>query len=160
MNRTPLTDWYWQDFTRRTGHCGSDYVPIKFGDSKEMANALLELVLIGQKRATASLLCEYPPGGDALPRGGDHVVACDGDGAPRAIWRTTDVSVKRLDQADAGFAWDEGEGDRTLADWLDGHARYFRRQARREGFRFDPSIPTVFERFTLIWPPEHADRAR
>ena len=157
MNRTPLTDWYWQDFTRRSGVCGCDYVPIRFGNSKKMADELLALVLIGQKRATASLLRDYPPGGDLLPREGDHVVICDGDDVPRAIYRSTDISVKRLDQIDAGFAWDEGEGDRTLPDWYDGHARYFRRQAAEEGFAFDPSIPTVFERFILIWPPEHAD---
>lgn len=157
MNRTPLTDWYWQDFTRRSGVCGRDYVPIRFGNSKRMADELLVLVLIGQKRATASLLREYPPGGDLLPREGDHVVICDGDDVPRAIYRSTEISIKRLDQADAGFAWDEGEGDRTLPDWYDGHVRYFRRQAAEEGFAFDPTILTVFERFTLVWPPEHAD---
>jgi uncharacterized protein YhfF len=157
MSRTPDTDWYWQDFTRRSGVCGCDYVAIRFGAGKEMADALLDLVLIGQKRATASLLRDYPPGGDLLPREGDHVVVCDGDDVPRAIYRSTEISIKRLDQADAGFAWDEGEGDRTLPDWLDGHTRYFRRQAAQEGFEFDPSIETVFERFTVIWPPESAD---
>jgi hypothetical protein len=39
------------------------------------------------------------------------------------------------------FAWDEGEGDRTRADWL----------------TFDTSRPAVFERFTLVWPAEYAD---
>ena len=132
-------------------------MPIRFGNGAEMADELLALVLIGQKRATASLLREYPPGGDLLPREGDHVVICDGTDRPRAIYRSTEISIKRLDQIDAGFAWDEGEGDRTLPDWLDGHARYFTRMAVREELTFDPGIMTVFERFTLIWPPDRAD---
>jgi hypothetical protein len=50
------------------------------------------------------------------------------------------------------FAWDEGEGDRTRAWWLDAHRGYFARQATREGFELDGDILTVFERFEVVWP--------
>jgi uncharacterized protein YhfF len=59
---------------------------------------------------------------------------------------------------DGAFAWDEGEGDRTRASWLDNHRRYFSRQAAREGFVMHDGIATVFERFEVVWPPEIADR--
>jgi uncharacterized protein YhfF len=65
--------------------------------------------------------------------------------------------VKPLDQVDEAFGWDEGEGERTRADWLAQHTLYFERRARAEGFPFDPSMPAVFERFTLVWPPGYAD---
>jgi hypothetical protein len=37
------------------------------------------------------------------------------------------------------------------------HIRYFTARAKTEGFAFDDSMPAVFERFTLVWPPEYAD---
>jgi uncharacterized protein YhfF len=62
------------------------------------------------------------------------------------------VTIKPLSQVDEAFAWDEGEGDRSRKWWLDAHRRYFSRQARREGFKFDDDILTVFERFEIVWP--------
>jgi uncharacterized protein YhfF len=70
----------------------------------------------------------------------------DGEGRPRFIWRTTEVTVKPLSQVDETFAWAEGERDRTRDWWLDAHLRYFARQASREGFEMDDNILTVFER--------------
>jgi uncharacterized protein YhfF len=81
----------------------------------------------------------------------------DGEGRPRFIWRTIQVTIKPLSQIDEAFAWDEGEGDRTQDWWLAAHRRYFARQASREGFEFDDDIPTVFERFEVVWPLEIAD---
>jgi hypothetical protein len=34
----------------------------------------------------------------------------DGEGHPRFIWRTTEVTIKPLSQVDEAFAWDEGKG--------------------------------------------------
>jgi len=92
-----------------------------------------------------------------MARVGGHVVVLDGRDRPRAIWRTRTVEVKPLDQVDDAFAWDEGEGRRTREDWLAMHERYFARRAKAEGFAFDAGMPAVFERFTVVWPPEHAD---
>ena len=76
----------------------------------------------------------------------------DGEGHPRFIWRTTEVTIKPLSQVDEAFAWDEREGDRTRDCWLAAHRRYFGRQANREGFEIDDEILTVFERFEVVWP--------
>jgi uncharacterized protein YhfF len=122
-----------------------------------MADELLALILHGPKRATACLLRDVEQGGEMMGCVGGHVVVVDGNDRPRAIWRTRTVDVKPLRDVDNGFAWDEGEGDRTRADWLAMHTRYFAARAEAEGFAFDPSMPAVFERFTLVWPPEQAD---
>ena len=122
-----------------------------------MAEKLAELVTSGPKRATAGLLRDFTIGGEAMPRLGGHVVLIGGDATPRCVWQTTDVIVKRLIDVDAKFAWDEGEGDRTLSSWLDGHRRFFTSQAAREQFKFQDDIETVFERFRVVWPREIAD---
>ena len=92
-----------------------------------------------------------------MARVGAHVVVLDGKDRPRAIWRTRTVDVKPLNKIDDAFAWDEGEGERTREDWLAMHIRYFSRRAKAEGFAFDDTMKAVFERFTLVWPPEYAD---
>jgi uncharacterized protein YhfF len=122
-----------------------------------MATELADLVMAGIKRATASLARDYGEGREPMPQPGDFVIMLDGVGRPRFIWRTTEVTIKPLSQVDEAFAWDEGEGDRTRDWWLNAHHRHFARQASREGFEIDDDIPTVFERFEIVWPLDVAD---
>lgn len=155
--KTSVTNNYWAEFTAASGTTGVDYTVVAFGDTAEMADELAELVLSGTKRATASLARDYVSGDEPMPQVGDFVVIVDGEGAPRCIWRTTEVVVKPLIGVDDAFAWDEGEGDRTRDSWLSDHREYFSAQASREGFEMSDEIETVFERFEIVWPPEVAD---
>jgi uncharacterized protein YhfF len=123
----------------------------QFGDSAELADELLDLVLHGPKRATAGSLAAFEREGAPLPAVGDHWVAADGEGRPRAVLRTSEVRVGPLSSVDDEFAWDEGEGDRTRATWLADHEAYFRREAVAFDLRFDPDMPTVFERFEVVY---------
>jgi uncharacterized protein YhfF len=155
--RTPEVQTFWAAYRSASGLDHDRYDVVAFGDNPRMADELANLVLHGSKRATAGLLRDIGPGGETMPAVGEHVVLVDGMGRPRCIWRTTDVAVKPLIEVDDSFAWDEGEGDRTRDDWLRGHRRYFSRQAVRRGFDFHDRIETVFERFTIVWPPEVSD---
>jgi uncharacterized protein YhfF len=153
--KTVATEAFWQDFARHAGLGAADYQVVAFGDNSGMATELAALVVAGTKRATASLIRDYADG--RLPGVGDFVVVVDGAGTPRCIWRTVEIEIKPLDAVDARFAWDEGEGDRTLDWWLAAHRRYFARQAARDGFEMHDAIETVFERFTVVWPLTIAD---
>ncbi len=128
-----------------------------FGDSPELADELIAFVTDGPKRATAGLVAAYAADGDPLPRIGAHWVACDGSGAPRVVLRTHELRIGPLDSVDAQFAWDEGEYDRSLESWLDGHRRYFRRECERIDIAFSDHLEVVFEWFSIVWPPELAD---
>jgi uncharacterized protein YhfF len=120
-----------------------------FGDSAELADELLDLVLHGPKRATAGAVAEFELEGAPLPEIGDMWIACDGRGRPRAVLRTTDVRVGPLTSVDDAFAWDEGEGDRTRATWLADHETFFRQALPALGLTFTPDLLTVFERFEV-----------
>ena len=122
-----------------------------FGDSVELADELIELVLSGRKRATAGALADYEAEGCSLPCSGSLWVATDGAGRPRAVLRTTDVRVGPLESVDESFAWDEGEGDRTREGWLAAHEAFFRRHLPFTGAAFDPAMATVFERFEVVF---------
>ncbi|WP_293782185.1 ASCH domain-containing protein [uncultured Aeromicrobium sp.] len=139
----------WRDYVAvPPEHADESPVVDQFGDSPDMADKLLALVLHGPKRATASLASA------GVPAVGTHWIMTDGAGRHRAVLRTTDVRVGRLDSVDDAFAWDEGEGDRTREDWLTSHRRYFRRVAEAELDAEDvDALSVVFERFDLVWPP-------
>jgi uncharacterized protein YhfF len=157
LPRTEDTESFWEAFRRHVGLDHDNYVVGSFGDSPKMATELADLVIAGIKRATAGLARDYREGREPIPQPGDFVLMLDGEGRPRFIWRTAEVTVKPLSHVNEAFAWDEGEGDRTREWWLAAHRRYFARQASREGFEFDDDILTVFERFEVVWPLDIAD---
>jgi uncharacterized protein YhfF len=156
-SRSSAVEAFWRAFQTAYGVPHETYDVCRMGSSPEMGDDLLGLILRGPKRATTCLLRDVETGGEMMARVGGHVVVLDGADQPRAIWRTRTVDVKPLREVDSAFAWDEGEGDRTRSDWLAMHNRYFSARAKSEGFAFDDSMPAVFERFTVVWPPEHAD---
>lgn len=122
-----------------------------FGDSPELSDELLGLVLDGTKTATAELVEEFEGGGEALPVKGDLSIVLDGAGAPRLLVRTTRVDVVPFDQVTAEHAYLEGEGDRTLESWREAHERYWRRTLGAVGRQFQPSMPVVCERFEVLY---------
>jgi len=137
---------FWRRFVAATGIDGP-YTAWGFGNTERMMTELALLVRDGPKRATASLPSEYGPG-EPFPQAGDLSVILDGRGGPVCVIRTTHVDVRRFGDVDADFAWTEGEGDRTLEDWRQGHLDYF----AAEGTPIDDDSEIVLERFELVWP--------
>ncbi len=122
----------------------------RFGDSRELADELIDLVLHGPKRATAGLVADFAAEGEPLPRIGGHWIPCDGSGRPRAVLRTVELRIGPLASVDDAFARDEGEGDRTRADWLRSHRAYFTRTCAARGEQFTEEHEVVFERFAVV----------
>lgn len=129
----------------------SSYTVWGFGDDDkpELMTELGLLVRDGPKRATTSLVADYGPDDEPMPSVGDYSVILDGDSRPLCIIRTTSVEIRHFGDVDEAFAWDEGEGDRTLADWRRGHERYF----ASVGQAVADTTPVVLERFAKVWPP-------
>lgn len=122
-----------------------------FGDSVELADELLALVLDGPKRATAGSYDEYVLDGSTIPEVGTYSVSTDGSGRARAVLLTTDVRIGPLSSVDDQFAWDEGEDDRTRGSWLAAHEAFFRRWLPQIGLEYSDDMPTVFERFDVVY---------
>jgi uncharacterized protein YhfF len=111
-----------------------------FGDDRELADELGQLVLAGRKTATCWAAVEGP-----LSHVGKRMVMLDGAGRPRAVIETTELTQRRFGEVDDSFACDEGEGDRTLAYWRAAHERYFRRLGQ-----FSPDMLIYCERFRVV----------
>lgn len=112
-----------------------------FGDSPELADELLALILDGRKRATCWSAEEGLKGTEL---GGCWVVE-DGRGRPRAVLKTVELRQQHFDQVDANFAAAEGEGDLSLTHWRNSHRAYFTKNGG-----FAPDMLLWCERFELI----------
>ena len=145
---------FWHRFKRDHPAEPDRYDVVSFGDDPQMASELADLVVIGRKRATASLLRSYDEDRAPLPRAGDLFVVIDGGASPRCVCRTVEVRVGPFSSVDDRFAYDEGEGDRSLGAWKTSHETFFGRAAMAEGFVMHDAIETVFERFTVVWPAQ------
>jgi uncharacterized protein YhfF len=123
-----------------------------FGDNAGLADELGELVVAGIKTATASLLWEYEAEGSQIPKPGDLSIILDGNGSPICLIETVAVEVRPFNRVGEQFAFDEGEGDRTLEFWRDAHWRFFTRTCQEIGREPTQDMPVVCERFKLMWP--------
>jgi uncharacterized protein YhfF len=111
-----------------------------FGDSPALADELLELVLKGTKTATCST--EDEPN---TSKPGERWIVLDGFGTPRCVIESLEVAYRRYREVDAAFAYEEGEGDRSLAYWRQAHREYFGRQGK-----FSEDMMLMCERFRLV----------
>jgi uncharacterized protein YhfF len=149
---TPDQRAFWIRFRTETGESaeGPRFVDA-FGDSPDMQTELADLVIAGDKRATAGLDRWYS--GETRPRPGDLALILNGCGEPVCVIRTTRVDVMPVTEVSADFAYEEGEGDKTLAWWLEAHRAFWRREAAREGFEYSDDLDVCCERFELAWAP-------
>ncbi len=123
-----------------------------FGNSPQMADELGALALAGIKTATCGLLWEYEAENEPLPKPGDLSIILNGAGEPLCLIETLEVQVKPFQDVDAQFAYDEGEGDRSLAYWRAAHQHFFSLYCARLGRQPEMDMPLVCERFRVIYP--------
>ena len=119
-----------------------------FGDGPALADELLDLVLRGLKTATCST--EDEPN-TSTP--GERWIVVDGRGNPRCVIESIEVTYRRYNDVDAAFAYEEGEGDRSLDYWRQAHRSYFSRQGR-----FSEDMMLMCERFRLVEVLARAER--
>jgi len=139
---------FWAEFAAATG-ADAPYEATAFAEtSPNLATELGLLVRDGPKRATAGVWAEYEAEGEPLPAPGAYWVVVDGKGTPLCITRTTRVTLRRFGDVDEQFAWEEGEGDRSLAYWREAHLNYL----ASIGDEVDDDTLLVLEWFEQVWP--------
>ena len=118
MQKSPEDDAYWRDRL-------SELQGWSFGDTPEMADELLDLVLRGIKSATCSLHKAFEDAGDPLPLEGEESYIKDSQGRARCVIRLSKVELVPMNEVTEDFARKEGEGDLSLEYWRREHLRYF-----------------------------------
>lgn len=121
-----------------------------FGDGPELAARLAHLVVKGEKRGTSGWCAATEKEGQTIPRPGLVSIVTDGFGLPLCAIQTERVERGRFRDATAEIARAEGEGDRTLEDWREGHRRFFEREAAAVGLVFDDDAELFHEYFRVL----------
>ncbi|GAA4568041.1 ASCH domain-containing protein [Micromonospora coerulea] len=101
---------------------------LALGTPGELRATLNTLVLAGVKTATAGLTAEYAQENEELEHVGERLVLVDDHDALVAVVEVTGVEVVRFADVPWDFARAEGEGDRSIEEWREGHAAYWARQ--------------------------------
>jgi uncharacterized protein YhfF len=145
---------FWRDFVATfPGEQDRPETPANvfaFGESKELADELALLVRQGRKTATCSALWGYEEEQKPLPRKGDYSIVLDGNDIPVAVIETVEVFVVPFNEVSERFAYDEGEGDRSLAYWREAHRNFFGCQRFHDRI-FAERMPLVCKRFRLVY---------
>ena len=145
-------DVFWKCFLEETSRNETTkFIDVfHFELTEKLANELLQLVLIGQKRATASSLFAYQIEGTRVPEVGDLSIVTDWEGNPKCVIETTAVTIIPFKDITYDICKREGEDD-TLESWQKGHERFYKAEGKSLGYEFTEDMPVVFEDFEVIY---------
>ena len=122
-----------------------------FSDNQPDADSLADLVLRGQKRATASSLWYWESSNEEIPAQGDIHVVTNWEGIAKCILETISVQITPFNLVGEEFARAEGEGDLSLEYWREVHWEYFKRELASVGRVRSKDMPIVCESFVVQW---------
>ena len=116
---------------------------IEFGTPGPSREKLVNLILHGQKRATAGLLVgDYEMEGESIEHVGELLAIVDNDGKHVGTMKVTRVEVLRFADVPDELALTEAEGDMNAADFRASHLAYWTRVG--ETVTDDTLIVTVY----------------
>ncbi|SCF39172.1 Uncharacterized protein YhfF [Micromonospora viridifaciens] len=120
-----------------------------------LRDKLVAAILSGAKTTTSALLVGYECANGPLPEVGQRSAVVDSEDRRVAVIELTEVRVVRLADVDLQHALDEGEGDRSVAQWRAGHEAFWhsaevRAELGDPDFTVDDDTLVVVERFRLV----------
>lgn len=127
------------------------YTSWNFGSTEELANELVDIVLKGERIATTSLHYLYEVENEALPKIGELSIVTDFDGNAKCIIKINSVNVLSFSNVDSEFAYKEGEGDRSLEYWREGHIKFFNMELEELNMKFSEDMLVVCEEFEVVY---------
>lgn len=139
----------WNAYKQITPSIGDEIDAWAFGVEPDL---LADLVLRGEKTATASAYDFYALEAEPLTREGTFDVILDSQNQAVCIVEITKVSVESFNQVSADHAFKEGEGDKSLAYWRQVHEDFFTEWMREAGLTFTHNSKVVLEEFRKVYP--------
>ena len=143
----------WQAYKKINPKIGDDIDAWAFGD---LADELADLVLRGEKTATASAYELYKLENEPLPQAGSFDAILDSQDKAVCIIEITKVSVVPFNEVSAEHAFKEGEGDKSLAYWQQVHQEFFTECLAEAGLEFSQETGVVLEEFRKVYPLDQA----
>ena len=139
----------WMAYKKINPEIGDEFDAWAFGVS---ADDLANLVVRGEKTATASAYELYKLENEPLPQAGTFDVILDSQDRAVCIIEITKVSVLPFNQVSSDQAFKEGEGDKSLAYWQRVHQEFFTKCLAEAGLEFSSETGVVLEEFRKVYP--------
>jgi uncharacterized protein YhfF len=156
MTHTSKTDAFWQSYLATLPADARQhvlpYTVWSFADTPEAATKVGHLVRLGIKTTTSSLMWGMEHIGEPLPEVGEIAVVVDGKGEPLCVIEVTAIEIKPFNAVDEQFAFEYGEGKRTLADWRSANWDYLTRWCAEIGRAPSETMPLGCQHFRLLYP--------
>ena len=143
---------FWEKVRKETGIKGAFTDAYGIGDTPELKQELLNLILDGKKRASTSLVKESKIESWPEPEVGQYNIILDDSDMPAAVIRTVSIRRCRFSDVDEEHAYWEGEDERTLDSYIREHTKYYTRRGAALGFEFTPDMEVILDRFELVYP--------
>lgn len=141
----------WNDFIEAHGIKDGHYTAWSFGRTPEMADELLQEVLLGEKRGTSGLKRAYELEQEELPKAGDYSILLDGRGEAAAIIQAKLVDILPYKAVTDLHGYLEGEGERNLAYWRKVHRPFFETELNEANEEFTEEHLVVYEYFDVVY---------
>lgn len=138
----------WNEFITKTGTADCEYDAWAFGVD---ADTLAQLVVNGEKTATASAYPLYAVDGDPLPKVGEYSVILDSRDNAVCIVKTEKVTIVPFNEVTAEHAYKEGEGNKSINYWRDVHQKVFTQWMDEAGLNFSTDMGVVCEEFSVVY---------
>ena len=139
----------WNKYKQINSSIGDEIDAWAFGEEPDL---LADLVLKGEKTATASAYDLYALEDEPLPQEGTFDVILDSQNQAVCIVEITKVSVQPFNKVSAQHAFKEGEGDKSLVYWRQVHEDFFTDCLGQAGLTFTPDSKVVLEEFHKVYP--------
>ena len=139
----------WNKYKQINPSIGDEIDAWAFGVEPDL---LADLVLKGEKTATASAYDLYALEGESLPQEGTFDIILDSQNQAVCIVEITKVYVQPFNQVSAQHAYKEGEGDKSLTYWRQVHEDFFTDCLGEAGLIFTPESKVVLEEFRKVYP--------
>ena len=139
----------WNKYKQINPSIGDEIDAWAFGVEPDL---LADLVLRGEKTATASAYDLYALEGESLPQEGTFDIILDSQNQAVCIVEITKISVEPFSQVSAQHAYKEGEGDKSLTYWRQIHEDFFTDCLGQAGLIFTPESKVVLEEFRKVYP--------
>lgn len=138
----------WDLFAKENNIEENNYEAWAFGVE---ADVLANLVVTGEKTATASAYPLYEVEEEPLPAAGEYSVILDSKDNAVCVIQTTKVYVIPFNEVTEEHAFKEGEGDKSLEYWREVHKKFFTECIEEAGLKFTSDMKVVCEEFVVVY---------
>ena len=138
----------WLEYKKINDNIKDEYEAWAFGVE---ADLLADLVMKGEKTATASAYPLYEIENEPLPKVGEYSIIVDSENNAMCVIQTTKVYIEEFKKINEEHAFKEGEGDKSLSHWKKCHERFFTMCMNEVGKEFNEDMKVVCEEFEVVF---------